>query len=128
MIPSDQAINGTIMQKVHAVPYAGHLGYQRTLKQIQRIFYWPNLTLEVRDFVLGCGICQKEKCVHRLPAGFLEPLEFPEQKWADVSMDSIMGLHRSDEGIYGILPIVDRATKMVHLVPVQQTISASETV
>ena len=65
--------------------------------------------------------------MHRLPAGLLEPLTLPEQKWADVSMDFIMGLPRSEEGYDGILTIVDRATKMVHLVVVNQTITAAET-
>ena len=42
-------------------------------------------------------------------------------------MDFIMGLPRTDTGFDGILTVVDRATKMVHLVAVQQTITAAET-
>ena len=83
--------------------------------------------MDVRDFVLVCEVCQQEKSVHRLPAGLLEPLTLAEQKWGNVNMDCIMGLPRSDEGNDGILTVVQRATKMVHLVPVKQTISASET-
>ena len=64
--------------------------------------------------------------MNKVPAGFLEPLTLPEQKWADVSMDFIMGLPRSNQGNDGILTVVDRATKMVHLVPVKQAIIASE--
>ena len=109
------------------MPYAGHLGYQKTLKKLQENFYWPDHTLDVRDFVLSCEVCQQEKSVHRLPAGLLEPLTLPEQKWADVSMDSIMGLPKSEEAYDGILTIVDRATKMVHLAAVHQTIIAAKT-
>ena len=69
--------------------------------------------------MLGCEVCQQEKSVHRLPAGLLEPLTLPEQKWADVSMDFIMGLPRIGTSFDGILTVVDRATKMVHLVAVQ---------
>ena len=64
--------------------------------------------------------------MNKVPAGLLEPLTLPEQKWADVSMDFIMRLPRSRQGNDGILTVVDRATKMVHLVPVKQTITASE--
>ena len=127
VIPDVPSIKKQILQEIHAVPYAGHLGYQRTLKKLQENFYWPDHTIEVRDFVLGCEVCQQEKSVHRLPAGLLEPLTLPEQKWADVSMDFIMGLPKTDNGFDGILTVVDRATKMVHLVPVQQTITAAET-
>ena len=115
------------MEELHSVPYAGHLGYQKTLKKIQKTFYWPYLTIVVRVYVLVCEVCQKEKSISRVPVGLLEPLTFPEQKWADVSMDFVMGLPVSDEGHDGILTVVHQATKMVHLVPVKQTISASET-
>ena len=74
MVPNDPAIKGRIMEELHSVPYAIHLGYQKTLKQIQRTFYWPDLTIEVRDYVLGCEVCQKEKSISRAPAGLLEPL------------------------------------------------------
>ena len=127
VIPDVPGIKQKILQEIHSVPYAGHLGYQKTLKKLQENFYWPDHTLDVRDFVLSCEVCQQEKSVHRLPAGLLEPLTLPEQKWADVSMDFIMGLPRSEEGYDGILTVVDRATKMVHLVAVNQTITAAKT-
>ena len=38
-----------------------------------------------------------------------------------------MGLPDSTRGNDGILTVIDRATKMVHWVPVQQTIPATDT-
>ena len=94
---------------------------------MQQNFYWPDHTLDIREFVLGCSVCQSEKAVHRVPAGLLQPLQLPEEKWTDLSMDFIMGLPQSETGNDGILTVVDRATKMVHLVPVRQTITAADT-
>ena len=54
-------------------------------------------------------------------------MKWLEQKWADISMDFIMSLPRSELGNDGILTVVDRATKMVHLAPIRQTITAAET-
>ena len=65
--------------------------------------------------------------MHRVPAGLLQPLQLPEEKWADINMDFIMGLPQSEMGNDGILTVVDRATKMVHLVPVRQTTTAADT-
>ena len=127
VVPDVPELKKQIMRELHEVPYSGHLGYHKTLKNIQRTFYWPEHTLDIRDFVLGCSVCQQEKAVHRVPAGLLQPLKLPEQKWADVSMDYIMGLPKSEAGNDGILTIVDRATKMVHLAPVKQTITAADT-
>ena len=73
VIPNDPEIKKTILEEIHSVPYSGHLGYQKTLKQIQKTFYWTDLVLDVRDFVLGCPVCQQEKSVTKLPAGLLEP-------------------------------------------------------
>ena len=44
-----------------------------------------------------------------------------------MSLDFIMGLPKSESGRDGILTVVDRATKMVHLIPVYQTITTAET-
>ena len=38
VVPNDPAIKGRIMEELHSVPYAGHLGYQKTLKQFRRHF------------------------------------------------------------------------------------------
>jgi hypothetical protein len=127
VVPDVEEARRKIMEEIHTVPYAGHLGYHKTLKKLQQNFYWPDHTIDVRDFVLGCEVCQSEKSVHKLPAGLLQPLQLPEEKWSDVSLDFIMGLPVSERKNDGILTVVDRATKMVHLVPVQQTITAAET-
>ena len=119
LIPDVAEVKKRIMEELHSVPYSGYLGFHKTLKKIQQNFYWPDHTVEIRDFVLSCEVCQAEKSVHRLPAGLLQPLQLPEQKWTDVSMDFIMGLPETDTKNDGILTVVDRATKMVHLVPVR---------
>ena len=119
VVPAVEDARRKILQEIHAVPYAGHLGYHKTLKRLQKTFYWPDHTVEVRDFVLGCEVCQTEKSVHKLPAGLLQPLKLPEDKWRDISLDFIMGLLVSEKKNDGILTVMDRATKMVHLVPVQ---------
>ena len=118
-------INQRILQGIHSVLYAGHLGYQKTLKKLQENFYWPDRTLDVRDFVLSCDVYHQQKSLHRLPVGLLKPQTWPEQRWAGVSLDFIMGLPRSEERYDGILRVVDRVTKMVHLVAMNQTIIAA---
>ena len=74
VIPHVPEVKRRIMEELHAVPYSGHLGYQKTLKKVQQSFYYLDHTLDVRDFVLGCSVCQQEKPVHRVPAGLLQPL------------------------------------------------------
>ena len=91
VIPNDPEMKRTILGEVYFVPYSGHLEYQKTLKKIQKTFYWTDLVLDVQDFVLGCPVCQQKKSINKFLARLLEPLTLPEIKWADVSMDFIMG-------------------------------------
>lgn len=57
--------------------------------------------------MLGCEVYQQEKSVHHLPTGLLELLTLLEHKWANVSMNFIMRLPKSDEGHDRILMVVD---------------------
>ena len=56
VIPGIKDVHRTIIQELHSAPYAGHLGYHKTLKKLQENFYWSDHTVDIRDFVLGCEI------------------------------------------------------------------------
>ena len=71
IVPNSQDIKLQLLRELHAVPYAGHPGYTRTLEIVKQFFYWVNMTSEVRDFVLDCPVCQVEKGSHLKPGGKL---------------------------------------------------------
>ena len=45
VIPNDPEIKQKILEELHNVPYSGHLGYQKMLKQVQKSIYWTELVL-----------------------------------------------------------------------------------
>ena len=51
----------------------------------------------------------------------LQPLEIPEWKWEEVTMDFVLGLPRSSEGYDSIWVVVDRITKSAHFLLVKTT-------
>ena len=57
VVPDVEDAHRRIMEEIHIVPYTGHLGYHKTLKKLQQNFYWPDHTVDVRDYVLGCEVC-----------------------------------------------------------------------
>ena len=81
---------------------------------------------DVREFVLACPVCQVEKGSHQAPGGLLVPLQIPERKWDQVAIDFVTSLPE-DEGMDSVLTVVDKATKMVHLIPCTKKITAKET-
>ncbi|XP_020250540.1 uncharacterized protein LOC109827927 [Asparagus officinalis] len=53
---------------------------------------------DVAKYVFKCFTYQHVKAEHQRPAGTLQSLLIPEWKWADISMDFIMGLPKSTKG------------------------------
>ncbi|KAF1335807.1 reverse transcriptase, partial [Globisporangium splendens] len=103
----------------------------RTRSRVHRFrsfpdYYWPHMYKWVRKYVRTCEICQRVK-----PSGStqapLRSLAVPSDSWKSVSMDFIFGLPRDKHGRNGILVFVDRFSKMVHLAPVSDKISAEMT-
>ena len=118
-----------ILSECHSVPgeYIAHPGVQRTLFRIRKVFYWKGQTGDVRSFVDSCPVCQVEKSDHTLSRGQLQSTEIPTEKWHDVSIDFVTDLPESGGGINAIMVVVDKATRMTHLIHCSKSISASQT-
>ena len=70
---------------------AGHFGRHKTIEEVERQFYWPDLKRGVSKIVGQCRTCQLAK--HRKQnIGLYTPLPVPDHPWRDVSMDFLLGL------------------------------------
>ncbi|KAE9171559.1 hypothetical protein PF004_g27521 [Phytophthora fragariae] len=103
-----------------------HLGREKTFAAVSRDFFWPHMYKWVRKWVRTCETCQRVKPSKSSQAP-LRPLPIATEAWRSVSMDFIFGLPPDAEGRTGVLVFVDRFTKMVHLIPVSDTVTAAET-
>ena len=83
---------------------------------------------DVQEYVRTCDTCLHVKYQRKSPAGLLQPLPVPEQKWQSVSMDFIIELPLTMRGHTGIVIFVDWLTKMVRLAPLRTDFSASDVV
>ena len=79
---------------------------------------------DIRQFVENCSVCQMKKSDHALAKGKLMSTEIPEKKWKENSIDFITDLPMSSGNKDTVLTIVDKATRMVHLVPCRKSITA----
>jgi hypothetical protein len=84
-----------ILKEMHNVPYAGNLGYQKTVATVKIQYYWPCMKRDIAEYIAKCMECQKVKAKHRHPTRLLQPFSIPEWKWEVVTMDFITGLPRT---------------------------------
>jgi len=46
-VPENNELKKLILREFHANLYSGHPGYQKTLTEIKKFYYWSNLKKEV---------------------------------------------------------------------------------
>ena len=114
----------SVLKLCHDSPSAGHFGFRKTTSLISRDFWWPSIHLDVKNYIHSCEVCCRSKSSRHKPYGLLQPLDISNHPWSSISMDFITDLPSSD-GFDTILVVVDRLTKMIHLI--QGIPSATET-
>jgi hypothetical protein len=124
-IPNSQEIRDLILHDHHYSPDAGHPGTYRMLESLKRTFWWPTIKTDVRRYVKGCDMCQKNKAIRRPDHITLNPLPIPDKPWTEISIDMIGPLPKSQEKD-AIIVIVDRFSKMIHLIPTTTSLSSSD--
>ena len=52
-----QSMRSRIMTSVHY----GHQGFEHMIQQLTKLYFWPKMKRDVRDFVANCRICSLTK-------------------------------------------------------------------
>ena len=115
-----------ILKRYHENPAAGHLGIRRTEELIMRNFWWPKMHQDITSFVNSCENCARNKVSRHKKYDFLRPLEIPDRPWRSIEIDFLCGLPESKKYTV-IMVVVDRFSKMIHLIPFKIIPTAEET-
>jgi len=90
---------------------------------VTRNFWWLGVTKEVKKYVEGCDVCQRNKNRTKASAGKLMPNAVLAKPWTYISADFITKLPLA-KGYDSILVVCDRMTKIAHFVPTTKKTSA----
>ena len=119
------ALKEEILSLSHCLPSSGHQGQDRTFNRCKQRFYWYNMLQDVRQFVVSCSICNRNKKPNR------------KARWKLTSYHAGAPMERvhldfmgpfsltSKQNVY-VLMKVDQFTKWVECVPLPNQ-SAEET-
>ncbi|KAL5565156.1 hypothetical protein UlMin_028320 [Ulmus minor] len=83
-IPNDAQLKEQLLSEAHTTPYSVHPSATKMYQDLKERFWWP---------------------------GELQPLDIPEWKWDQITMDFVVGLPRTTKGHDAIWVVVDRLTK-----------------
>lgn len=81
-----------VIEEVHNQLAVGHPGTGRTMKMIQRHYYWPAMRGTIHRYIKNCHVCRRAKAPRDTYNGLLQPLPVPERPWVDLTMDFVTGL------------------------------------
>jgi transposase InsO family protein len=106
------SLRETLISEAHDAPVSGHLGRDKTLKRLQRLYFWPGMPDEVAAYCRSCLACQRSKPVSQKQAGLLHPHEVPPHPFHTVSSDIVTGLPETKDGNDCTVTFVCKLTKM----------------
>lgn len=112
-----------VMYLGHTLPWAGHLGRNKTYMRISSRFYWPSMYSDVQKYCSTCSVCQRSSAVRKSDRAFLQPLPVISTPFRRVAMDIVGPLVKSSTGCQYILVLSDYATRFPEAFPLR-TITA----
>lgn len=116
-----QSLRDTVLNMGHSVPWAGHLGQQKTLKRIGQRFHWPGFYQKVIDYCKSCPECQLTSQASRGTKAPLVSLPIVDVPFTRIAMDIVGPLEKSRGGHRYILVICDYATRYPEAFPLRNT-------
>jgi hypothetical protein len=114
-----------ILQTFHASVTGGHSGFPATYAKLRKLFAWPKMKRQTREFVQACTICQQAKPERVRYPGLMEPLLVPTAAWQMVTMDFVEGLPTSGNA-NSVMVVIDKFTHYAHFIPLHHPFTTAK--
>nr|GEV60910.1 putative reverse transcriptase domain-containing protein [Tanacetum cinerariifolium] len=99
-LPSFGGLRDLIMMESYKSKYSIHPGSDKMYHDLKKLYWWPNMKVDIATYVRKCLTCAKVKAEHQRPSALLQQPEIPVWKWERIIMDFITKLPRTQSG-YG---------------------------
>jgi hypothetical protein len=110
-----QVVTGNIEAKCHLIqshhdsPVYGHPSISKTIQLTERLYWWPQMRIDITEYIKGCADCQCHKVNTRPTKVPLQPIypKLEAMPFETVALDFIVKLPVS-QGFDAILTITNQ--------------------
>jgi hypothetical protein len=106
VVPKNEEVRQQILDEAHLSRYSIHPGSTKMYQDLKQHYWWTKMKIEIAPYVAKCDTCRRVKVIHMKTADPLQSLPILTWKWEDISMDFIVGLHRTTKGFDSIWVII----------------------
>ncbi|GKC73910.1 reverse transcriptase domain-containing protein, partial [Tanacetum coccineum] len=120
-IPYFGDLKTLIIHDSHKSKYSIHPGSDKMYQDLKKLYWWPNMKVEIATYVSKYLTCRRVKAKCQKPSGLLVQPVILVWKWENITMDFVTKLPKMSSGQDAIWVIVNRVTKSAHFLPVKET-------
>jgi hypothetical protein len=118
VIPNNTVLRRNLIEETHH--RLGHLGYLKTIVELRRDFFWPQMAKHVATFVQACATCQRTKAPTTAPTGKMLTPSFPRVPMSNIAIDFV-GPLKMINNYDMILTCTCRLSGFTRIIPCLQT-------
>lgn len=96
------------------------------MNKVRKIVYWKGQTGDVYNFFDSCPVCQTEKSDHTLTKGQLQSPAILVNIWSEANTDFIMDLPLCGDTFDSVLVVIDKATRLTHLIGCSKAVTTGQ--
>ncbi|GJX34421.1 putative reverse transcriptase domain-containing protein [Tanacetum coccineum] len=119
-LPCYGDLRTVIMNESHKSKYSVHPGSDKMYQDMKKLYWWPNMKVDITTYVSKCLTYARVKAEHQRPSGLLVQPQIPQWKWDNITMDCVTKLPKLTQGHDTIWVIVDRLTKSAIFIPMRK--------
>ncbi|GKB65941.1 putative reverse transcriptase domain-containing protein [Tanacetum coccineum] len=119
-LPRFGGLRDLIMHESHKSKYSIHPGSDKMHHDLKRLYWWPNMKVEITTYVSKCLRCLKVKSEYQKTYGLLVQPEISQWNWEKITMD----LYKATQDIKWLrYDLGDRCrlTKSAYFLPMKET-------
>ena len=118
-------LTSALIEKAHASETCSHGGIAKTLHRLRQWYFWPKMTVQVRNFIKKCEVCAQTKSVNKELRPTMGKQAITSRPFQKIYIDFLGKYPRSKKGNAYIFIVVDNFSKFTFLKTMRETTTAN---